>query len=376
MEIPPQANNDMPLALRRAQIRSASAKTWTSLAIAAGFLGLTLVCSVAIYEVSKPGFLGAREGLKYIIANLVTVALAGRVIRDRSRTARRAVVALAGSTGLTAVVLVVSASGNLASALIAGATLASGALAGSLIWRIGWIGPCPWPAAITLGCGAIGVVEFLLGIAGWLNPWTGAWPVLAVALGVVVHSFRSTSARARCQRRTSGFITFLAASPISAAAFCVLVISAVWESIWASGPEIQYDALYAKAWLPALWASTGHIQVQTYTAHPQMGETGTAELLALPGHLLAQPATGRFLQFLIVLLLPTAVWWWASRTGSRLAPVWAAVVGLTPNLSGRRVRRTTTPCLRFGASLSPSSSSLRTYPGAEAPSRQASAWER
>ncbi len=45
----------------------------------------------------------------------------------------------------------------------------------------------------------------------------------------------------------------------------------VW--VWACAPDLQFDALYAKAWLPSVWASTGSTRL--LTDHPVLGTVGT-----------------------------------------------------------------------------------------------------
>ena len=50
------------------------------------------------------------------------------------------------------------------------------------------------------------------------------------------------------------------------------------------------------------------------------------------GHLLGQPATGRFLQYFASLVLTAAIWWYLDRRHVRLAPLWALLVGTTPQI--------------------------------------------
>ena len=323
----------MELLERRPDLKERGARASLNLAVAVALLSLALVCAVAAKEITNPGFLGARDGLKYVIINAVLIAGTVGICAHSGEALRRTVLSVVAIAGLVVTLLVIGISGNFGSLIVAGAILFNSRLIGNLIWRVGWRGTCPWPAAITIGCGVIALAEFLLGITGWLSPWIAAWPLLGIAAIVLIHRIRSPSVRGLSRARINDLLEFLSASPLSSAVFCTLVINTIWEATWAAAPEIQYDALYAKAWLPSLWASTGRIQVATYTTHPVMGVTGTAELLAIPGHLLAQPATGRFLQFLVVVLLSAAVWWWGNSVGSKLAPIWALVVGLTPQLA-------------------------------------------
>ena len=176
------------------------------------------------------------------------------------------------------------------------------------------------------------LLVFLAGIAGAIRSWTLTWPLMGVLAVVGVLAATGHGPLTLRMARIRGVLARLTASPGGAATFLLLCILAVWEALWVSAPEIQSDALTFKAWLPALWAQTGRISASTYVNEPLAGSTGSAQLLAVLGHLLGQPATGRFLQYFASLVLTAAIWWYLDRRHVRLAPLWALLVGTTPQI--------------------------------------------
>ena len=67
-----------------------------------------------------------------------------------------------------------------------------------------------------------------------------------------------------------------------------------WIAIRTAAPEIQFDALYGKAYLPELWARTGGIS--TILTHFQFSVVGWVQILATPGNLFGATAVGRYMQ--------------------------------------------------------------------------------
>ena len=118
-------------------------------------------------------------------------------------------------------------------------------------------------------------------------------------------------------------------SPLALVCGGVALLNLAWIAIYTAAPEIQFDALYAKAYLPELWARTGHIS--TILEHVQYSVVGWFQILATPGHLFGATAVGRYMQFIGLIMAVCTVWWWGRRQGA-LGPVAAAAVALAPIL--------------------------------------------
>ena len=173
------------------------------------------------------------------------------------------------------------------------------------------------------GVGTVGVVLLLIGRAGLFSWWTAAGPVLILgALGVVglARSLGVEGARAAFSAATS--------TRMAAASAAVILIAAGLASIWAAAPELMFDALYYKAWLPSEWARTG--EMEPLTLHPLIAVWGFGQLIATPAHVAGADGVGRYLQFLAQGSLVLTVWWAARR--SAWAPLAAAALALTPLL--------------------------------------------
>jgi hypothetical protein len=239
---------------------------------------------------------------------------------------RRLWVPVAASALLTALTLVatLALSGELWS-------FATAVLTMSACWQVGrWVlralgtsALAAEPAVAWLaGAGILGLCLLGLGRAGALAWWTAGIPVLAVgALGLAAPAGSLRTRRGDVVRAVTG--TRLAAA---SAAICVLL--AGLASVWAAAPELMYDALYYKSWMPEVWADTGRIGPQLLHAVLNFG--GFAQVLAVPGHVLGADGVGRYLQWLAVASLVTTFWWTLRR--SAWAPVVAVAVAVTPQL--------------------------------------------
>ena len=75
--------------------------------------------------------------------------------------------------------------------------------------------------------------------------------------------------------------------------------------MWAAAPEIQFDALAGKAWLPAVWARTGEITFSL--VHPVANDNGLGFMAAVRAYTLGHDA-GRFLQYFLGVFLVGALW--------------------------------------------------------------------
>lgn len=175
------------------------------------------------------------------------------------------------------------------------------------------------PAAWLAGAGVVGVVLTLVGRAGAVRWWTVGAPLLALgllALPRALPPLRAGLARARRPDR------------LEAAAAALTALLAGVAAVYAAAPELSYDALFSKAWLPSEWARTGRIEPSAEL--PQLNVMGFAQLLALPGHLVGAEGVGRYLQLLAYPAAVASVWWIAR--ASAWAPLAAGVVAITPHL--------------------------------------------
>ncbi len=151
----------------------------------------------------------------------------------------------------------------------------------------------------------VGLLVALLGVAGLARGVMLLWP----------------------KRATIG--SALVENSTSAVCAGTLLLTFAVASFYTSAPEIQFDPLYGKAYLPALWARTGHIG--PLNAHIQLNITGWFQLVAAFGNLLGNAATGRYLQLLAFAFVPVAIWSFGRARGV-LAPVAALAVGAVPML--------------------------------------------
>ncbi len=176
---------------------------------------------------------------------------------------------------------------------------------------------------LTIGFAGLGLVVLLLGRLGILAWWSaGALTIAVGALGAW------SAVRAGWERRGPAWEA-LAGSRIGAACAGLLLLQLGWALVWLSAPEIMYDALYAKAYLPQLWAQTGSIG--PLLVHPVLNVTGLMQIVAAPGHAVGAPNVGRDLQAIAWVLLVGTTWWWAGRR-SAIGPLAALAVGVVPHL--------------------------------------------
>ena len=307
-------------------------RTATYVGLGVGLAGLIALCVFAVRVALQPGYLGAASGQRFLIAYVTTAAVLGAAFSLLNERLRQRLVVFVTAICLVGILFVLAISGTISAAGVAASTLLVSLGLGAWAWKALSNSTPPWPAALTLGAGILSALTFLEGAPGAISPWTLGWPLVGAAVimvGLGVAGRGPLALDAGAARRA---VARLGRSSGTATVFCLLAVLAVWEAVWASAPELQVDALYMKAWLPALWAQSGKVAIATYVNHPQLGTTGSAELLAVAGHLLGQPATGRFLQYFATLTVVAAIWWYLARGGVRMAPVWALIVGITPQL--------------------------------------------
>ena len=199
----------------------------------------------------------------------------------------------------------------------------------SACWRLGrWVlvrmgapsvASAP-PAAWLMGALALGLALLVLGRLGLTRWWTVGIAVIALGLSGLWAAAPVLLAGLRGRRERID-------RPTAAAAGIGLVLLAL-AAVFAAAPELMYDALYAKAWLPEEWARRGSVEL--FEIHPHLAVTGFAPLLALPGHLVGADGVGRYMQLLAAVGIVASVWWLGRRTP--WAPFAAGAVAITPHL--------------------------------------------
>jgi hypothetical protein len=175
------------------------------------------------------------------------------------------------------------------------------------------------PAAWLAGAGLLGLALYLAGRLGALRWWTVALPVIALGLTAAPPALRALRRLPEVRERLTR---------TGAAAASIIALLLGLASIFAAAPELMFDALSSKAWLPAEWARSGSIG--SLSEHPQLNLIGFAPVLAIPGHLVDAGGVGRYVQWLSLAAVVGSVWWLARR--SPWAPVAAAAVAITPHL--------------------------------------------
>jgi hypothetical protein len=305
------------------------------LAAGAVFAGLTclviaLMFPKAVEFAGTTGVRGAREGLRFLIAYWVAAAVLAGLAAVVPRRLLWVSPAL-GALGLGATLLAVATSGGewwslavtvltlTGSLWLARAALRLPGLRRSDLRGCGL-------ALLAAGFGLLGLAVFLLGIAGLIRWWT-------VGLLVVVAGLAGLVQLARREPRSPVRAASLLSTRFRAGALALLGLQGAYALIWSAAPEIQYDALQHKAWLPALWAHTGEIEGQTFTDNPRSVYLGLAQLVATPGHTLEAPAVGRFLQLATAVLIVVVLWRLGSRLTPNLGPIAALAVALTPHVA-------------------------------------------
>lgn len=179
------------------------------------------------------------------------------------------------------------------------------------------------PVAWLAGLGPWSLGTLALGLLSLLRWWTLG--ILLVAVGTI----GSVRLAARLMARRGSIATELGGSRLSLASAGLILLTCGWAAIYTAAPEIQYDALYGKAYLPELWARTGHIEA--IVQHVQDSVTGWFQVLATNGHLLGATAVGRYMQLLSLMCAVATVWWWGRRHGA-LGPLAAVAIAVTPHL--------------------------------------------
>ena len=308
-----------------------------TLAAAALTVVLLAVRIPQLMDVNEPLTAGYAKALVggYALA-VATIALLATLLPQRLLW-----VPVAGAAALAAVALLATLTVGREAWSFAVALVTMGAC-----WRVGnWVllrlrvpsvAASP-PAAWLAGAGVLGLALYAVGRLGALRWWTVAIPVIAVGLSAAPAAWRAlrrlvpdATPDAGTAPRT-GTARRLAALPLSrtaAASASIIALLLGTASVFAAAPELMFDALSSKGWLPAEWARSGSIG--SLSEHPQLNLIGFTPLLAVPGHLVDAGGVGRYIQWLSLAGAVGSVWWLAR--SSSWAPVAAAALAITPNL--------------------------------------------
>ena len=175
------------------------------------------------------------------------------------------------------------------------------------------------PAAWLAGAGVLGVAIALIGRAGAARWWTVGVPLLALGAAALPRGWRALRAGVAAAR---------GAGPLEAVAVSVIALAVGVAAIYAAAPELAFDSLHLKAWLPSEWARTGTIDARP--ENPLANVTGLLQVLAVPGHLVGAEGIGRYLQLLALPAAAGSVWWLARE--SWWAPAAGVAVAATPHV--------------------------------------------
>lgn len=270
------------------------------------------------------GFLGAGDARRPLLGYAVLVALLGAAALSGSVRARQG--ALVCAAVLPVLVAVLTGVAGQAWSLLATVLLALA------LWRIGRAVldllrvPLPPLCAAVIGVGIVATAVQVLGRTGLLRWWTVGVPVLLFGVLALVELGRAVVGRLRAGARPA----LTPPSLLPAFVFALLLVQLAWSLIYAAAPDAQYDAIYAKEWLPEQWALTGRIE--TPVDHPLLANTGTAQLVAALGWLVGAEGVGRYLQVAaLVGIVGTLLTWRGLRPG--LPALLAALgIGLMPHV--------------------------------------------
>lgn len=296
--------------------------------LAAGVLaGLAFLAIVQLDAL--PGLLDVQQPLTAGFAKALVagywIAVVGACGLAALLPARLLALPVAGAAGLAGLSLLATLSigTEIGSFLAAVAVMAACWQAGH--WLLTLLGAARlaaiWPVAWLAGVPLLGLAILFAGRAGLLRWWTIGLPVLVLA----ALSLRELPAWARAAGAGWRSVT---TSRLGAAAATVCLLLLGLAAVFAAAPELMYDALYGKAWLPEEWARAGTIE--PLSRHVVMNISGFAQLLAVPGHLVDADGVGRYLQLLSAGAAVATVWWACRR--SPWAPLAAAAVAITPQL--------------------------------------------
>lgn len=300
-----------------------------ALALMAGTVALILWQFAALDNLLQPvSWLNVRDGRSVVYAYwmvLVACVIVTVLVPPRCR--------LLSCSGL---VVLAAAAGGVA-AWNTGAF--AGFLMGPTSWLAAWVlgdGICrllnvklrraSWALSVVIGFGLLSLYVFALGRLGAIGVWTVGLPVLFAAGFGAFRLFRSL----RSTRRGARAWLSRSMEWPEAVTAAVVAVTLGFALVWAAAPEIMFDAVYMKAWLPGIWADTGRIT--DLTNHPQLSLVGSAQLFAVPAHALGASDVGRYIQLCAEILLLFAVWSWLRPFGRGIALGAAGSIAIVPHV--------------------------------------------
>jgi hypothetical protein len=244
-----------------------------------------------LMDAEQPITAGHAEGLvlAYALAT-VTIVVAAAALPLRLLWIPVASPALVTLTALAATLIL---GGELWSFVWALLTMGACWRAGSWLLGVAGASSLAREAAVAwlAGIGVLGISILLIGRAGLVAWWTVGAPILV--LGVLGFT---GMARSLGREGAHAAWSALTATRLTAGSAGLCLLISALAAVWVAAPELMFDALYHKSWLPGEWARTGEISPSTL--HPVFNYSGLSQFIAVPGHLAGAEGVGRYLQWL------------------------------------------------------------------------------
>lgn len=298
-----------------------------TLAVAAFVMALVLAAQVplALDVLDPDAIFEAGRAKAALIANALIAAFT--VIAAAALPARWRIVALVPGTAVAAAALagMATVGGHVWDLAMALLTFGSAWLFGSAALRLLRAERLAGVVLIELvvGLGLVGLVTLLLGRLGLIAWWSvGLLTIVSGAAGIVA------LARAGWSQRNAAWEA-LTMSPVATACAGLLLLQLGWIVVWLSAPEIMFDPLYGKTYLPQLWAETG--EIGPLLEHPVLNVAGLTQVVAVAGHAVGAPDVGRQLQMVTWVVIALTFWWLAGRRSS-VGPLAALAVAIAPHV--------------------------------------------
>ncbi len=180
------------------------------------------------------------------------------------------------------------------------------------------------PTAWLAGVGLLTAAVLCLGRLSVTYWFTGGLLIILVgATGLTRLCRRGLPHRSAVREATSG-------TALATACAVLVLLDLAWLAVYTFAPEMGFDPLSAKGWLPQFWAA-GH-GIDAVHSHPQFATAGDAQVLAVPGHTLGAGDVGRWMQYGTGVAITSTVWWWGRRFGA-LGPIAALATVASPTFA-------------------------------------------
>lgn len=307
-----------------ARIVTSSAR-WLIAVVVVSVTSLTVYQVVLARRLSEvPGFFSIVSSRPIFIGYSIAVVVAGCLCAFVPTRHLGKVVGVMSTLATVVVLAVATLGGQGWPMIVAALTLGAAWLIGDFVLcrsplRSASLSAAP-AVAFALGYTLLGTIVLTLGLLDMIRWWTLGLPVLLGGLQACRRLLRDVR-QFDLSKLTQGRLRPFALS--------LLAMSAGYSAVWAAAPEIQYDAAYAKVWLPQLWARTGGIRFSVF--HPVLAMFGTGYLVPVPAHTLGAADAGRWIQYFVGLFLVWAIWRLVD-DGGLYAPLAALAFLLTPHV--------------------------------------------